>query len=86
MHLLIIKIWELESRKCIKTLFGHKSSVACIKNVFNDKLISGDKSGLVKIWKIESGECIKTINAHSLTIRKVILISNNGFATCSDDK
>ena len=44
----------MESGKCIKTLGDHPDSVTCIKNVFEDKLISGDATGLIKLWKIET--------------------------------
>ncbi len=52
-----IKLLNLESGECIKTFVGHSSSISSVKNVLDDKLISGDSDGLMKIWKIETGEC-----------------------------
>jgi WD40 repeat protein len=67
---------ELESVKCIKAFDGNSSSVTCIKNVLDDKLISGDDQGSIKIFKIKTGVCLKTINAHASAIYKILLISN----------
>ena len=44
---------------------GHSIIVICVKNVFDDKLISGDIDVLIKIWKIETGVCLTSIHAQT---------------------
>lgn len=64
-----IKLWDIKSEKCIQHFIGHDDLVTSIKNVNDDKLISGDESGVIKIWKIETGQCLETINnAHTSEI------------------
>ena len=80
-----VKLWELESGKCIKT-FIHSSSVRSVKQANNNKIISGCYDGSIRIWNIETSECLKTINSHSLPVMDILLISDNKFATSSWDK
>ncbi|CDS04105.1 hypothetical protein LRAMOSA07060 [Lichtheimia ramosa] len=49
-----IKIWSLESGRCLRTLFGHAHGITTLAY---DKLrlVSGSLDGSVKLWDIESG-------------------------------
>jgi WD40 repeat protein len=56
-----IKIWDLESDKCIKTLTGHENWVMYISQIANNQIVSGSMDNTIKIWDRESGECVKTL-------------------------
>ena len=59
-----IKIWNLETCTCIKTLYGHTSGVTCIRLYQYNLLISSSGDQLIKIWNLEDGTCIKTLIGH----------------------
>lgn len=48
-----IKIWELATDDCIKTLLGHSDYVFCIAN---------NRIASYCIWDVESGDCVKILN------------------------
>ena len=56
-----IKIWEIESGKCLNTLKGHNDEVFDIIQITNEKIASCSNNGHIKIWNFNDGECIKTI-------------------------
>ncbi|GJJ12473.1 hypothetical protein Clacol_006715 [Clathrus columnatus] len=71
-----IKVWDIESGKAMKTLFGHIEGVwaiACDKL----RLVSGSHDRTIKVWVREEGQCMAT------------LVGHRGAVTClalSDDK
>jgi WD40 repeat protein len=48
-----IRVWDIESRECIKVLEGHTDIVKCLQ--FDEfKIITGSKDGTVKIWDLQT--------------------------------
>ena len=45
-----IKLWDIESGKCINTLEGHKGWVQDIKILPNGSLVSVGKDKAIRIW------------------------------------
>ena len=60
-----IKIWNIDSGKCIRTLNGHDSPIFSLQLLLNNKLASGSADHSIKIWNLDSGECIRTLNGHT---------------------
>ena len=53
----IIKIWDLATHTCLRTLTGHTSWVWCLKLLLNSShLASGSTDTCVKIWDVYSDE------------------------------
>ncbi len=63
----MIKIWNLETGECIKTLRGHEDSVTCFE-MYDEKLISGSWDGLIKIWDLKKNECIQNLEGHTYRV------------------
>ena len=74
-----IRLWNIDSRKCIKTLkddtevFNVKCflmfKVMCCSFSSNDELIvSGGSDCTVKVWNVDTGMCIRTLEEHSDTV------------------
>lgn len=83
----IIKIWDIESNECIQTIVSNKNSgVLCVKKAPGNIIISGCGNGLINIFDLETGECIQTINEHTDLVRNILIVSDNRFVTCSNDK
>ena len=64
-----VKVWDLESGRCINTLEGHNNSVysVCI-SITGKRALSGSADNTVKIWDLESGRCINTLEGHTDTV------------------
>ncbi|KAJ1863143.1 hypothetical protein LPJ73_000594 [Coemansia sp. RSA 2703] len=67
-----VRVWNLETRTCTKTLSAHTRGVACVD--FDGKyVVSGSSDRSIRMWNIETGECERTIsNAHSDLVRTVM--------------
>ena len=60
-----IKLWEVESGKCIKTLSGHTENVTSVVYSPDGKYVaSGSWDKTVKLWEVAVGKCIKTLSGH----------------------
>ncbi|OWP01011.1 hypothetical protein B2J93_307 [Marssonina coronariae] len=59
-----IKIWDIETGECLRTLTGHTSGIRALQ--FDDtKLISGSLDRTLRVWNWRTGECISTYQGHS---------------------
>ena len=56
-----IKIWDIKSGSCIKTLKGHTGFVYSLSILSTDKIVSCAGDNTIKVWDIRSGSCIKTV-------------------------
>jgi len=55
-----IKIFNIETRKCLKILQGHSSETLSIIQISREKIASSDRNGEIKIWNLNNCECLKT--------------------------
>ena len=61
-----IKIWDIKSSECIRTLYGHTGSVNSIVVTQDGKtIISGSNDETIRLWDIKSGECLNTFKDYS---------------------
>jgi len=61
----LIKIWNIETFKCIKTIRQtEKSCVWCLEKLSKNLVVIGDEMG-IKILDIESGKSIKTLRSET---------------------
>jgi F-box/WD-40 domain protein MET30 len=59
-----IKIWDIETGECLRTLTGHTLGIRALQ--FDDnKLISGSLDKTLKVWNWRTGECISTYQGHT---------------------
>lgn len=60
-----IKLWNLDTQTCEKTLIGHNNWVTTIQLFKIDPkiLISASYDHNIKFWNLDSGECIKTLGS-----------------------
>ena len=59
-----IKLWDIETGKCIRTFVGHTAGVRALQ-FDNHKIISGSIDHTIKVWDIKTGKCITTLRDHS---------------------
>ena len=88
----VIKIWDVETDKCIKILgeneTGHAMTVYAIAfHPDNCHLISGSEDKTFRIWEAKTGKCLTTIEAHESPIESIAYNpEGTRFATTSRDK
>jgi WD40 repeat protein len=61
-----IRIWDIDSGKCLTTLKGHTSVVRAIAVTSNGKrIVSGSFDKTIRIWDIDSDKCLTMLEGHT---------------------
>jgi WD40 repeat protein len=82
-----IKIWDVETGKCIKTLNQHnKWSYSVAFSPDNTKVISASSDKTVKIWDLNSGKCIKRLRGHRGQIWQVEYSPNGKYIVSGTER
>src|ERR1700733_8595627 len=81
-----IKIWNLNSEKCISNLEGHTNWVLKIIKLNSSEIASCSWDKTIKIWNIKNLKLIKTLNYSSeiyclLKLNSLEIISGNHDST-----
>ena len=58
-----IKIWDIDTGKAVRTLFGHIEGVWAVASD-NLRLVSGSHDRTIKVWNREEGRCTATLVGH----------------------
>lgn len=67
-----IKVWDISSGICIKTLLGHQYAINCLEVTHDGRfLISASMDKTIKIWNLKTYCCIKTIEGHVGPVRSL---------------
>ena len=87
----MIKIWDLNTGQCVKTLRGHEHYVISVIELNGGYLASGSAAsgsadGSIKIWDIKNGQCVKTLRGHAGTVTQLIQLNDRRLASGSADK
>lgn len=84
-----VKIWNLETKQCIKTIDAHSDCVRDLKSLDENQFLSCSNDATIKRWNLD-GQLLQQYDGHSNYIYSISLISNDEnkleFATCSEDK
>ncbi len=58
-----VKLWDIETKKCLKTFHWDNDGVNGVAISSDGKILAaGGWNGIIKIWNIQTGECIKTLS------------------------
>lgn len=81
-----IRLWSLESDKCLMTLKGHSDLVYSVQFTADGRYaVSGSEDHTVKIWNLDAGACVATLEGHEEGVHTVALspdgtlIASSGF-------
>lgn len=80
-----IKIWNLDSNTCEKTLVGHSGSIYCLLETKDEKIISGSYDQMIYVWNPENGQCEQKLIGHNNCITSLLEIEKGKLASASSD-
>ena len=75
-HDKIIRIWDIENKKCLNKLEGHTSTIWDIKYIGNDKLISASDDNTSLIWDLKN-DTHEVLFKGKKNISSIVLLDNN---------
>jgi F-box/WD-40 domain protein MET30 len=78
-----LKVWDIASGHCIRTLFGHLEGVWCV-DANSLHIVSGAQDRSIKIWDISTGHCLATLQGHEGAI-SCLSISDTKIVSGADD-
>ncbi len=69
-----LKVWDLESGKCLKSLEGHRARIISIAATADGRqAMSSDSHHSIMVWSLESGQCLRSLEGVSPLAAKVVL-------------
>lgn len=75
-----VRVWDLQTYKCIHALKGHQDWVRSIGLTNkNDKVVSGSDDWTLKVWDLASGKCECTMSGHTMPVFTVAVSKNDHF-------
>ncbi|KAI5968762.1 lub1 [Candida margitis] len=81
-----IKIWDLQTGRILKTLFGHDSFVYDLALLPNGNLVSTGEDRTVRIWDLSKGEqAVQVITLPCISVWCVTMLPNGDFAVGGSD-
>lgn len=84
-----IKIWDMKTKRCLRTLRKHQGSVLCLQfdsDPEEDIIVSGSSDSDVIIWKFSTGQEVQILkHAHRESVLNV-RFDKRVLVTCSKDK
>jgi len=78
-----IKLWDMITGKCIRTLFGHVEGVWSLA-YDTLRIVSGSHDKTVRVWDLGSGKCMYALEGHNGPVTSVAL-SDTKIISTSDD-
>ena len=80
-----IKIWNMHTGECIKTLNGHKAGIVSLISLFDGRLVSASIDQTIKIWDINTGNCLATLPVNN-GVSSIALLSSNYLLSVGGNK
>ena len=60
-----LKLWEVETDRCVRTLEGHDGNVTSVAfSPDGRSALSGSWDNTLKLWELETGRCVRTFEGH----------------------
>jgi small GTP-binding protein len=81
-----VRVWNIETRRCVATLKGHTAEVFSVALTPDGRrAISGSSDRTVQIWNVETGEWVTTLRGHTSAVLSVALSSDGRMAVSGSD-
>lgn len=86
-----IKTWDLETKKCLKSLGRHQSSILCVDFDLSNAniIVSGSSDGTITVWDHAAESVLAVLRGHKAAVLNVHIWKNekqkNFLVSCSKD-
>ncbi|NJM76398.1 MAG: hypothetical protein HC852_12170 [Acaryochloridaceae cyanobacterium RU_4_10] len=81
-----LKLWEVETGKCLRTFFGHNNIVNSVCLSADSRFaLSGSDDCTLKLWEVKTGRCLRTFFGHTSSVMSVCLSADSKFALSGGD-
>ena len=81
-----LKIWNLNSEKCIQTLVGHDHAVFCCAFSRRNQILSGSGDHTLRLWDIETGKTLRVFRGYKSYVNTCAIGNFDEFFSGSRDK
>ena len=73
-----LKVWEIDTDTCLRTLTGHSNSVTGVAMIGDGKcVVSTSYDRTLKLWEVATGTCLRTLVGH-LSIVTDLAVTQGG--------
>ena len=81
-----VKVWEIESRRCIASLEGHTFAVTSCTFLDSERAASGSCDETARIWSLTQREALFTLRGHNGSVTAIAATKDGAtLATSSED-
>lgn len=70
-----VRLWDICTGECKKTLFGHTDAVTCIAPYRGNTFFTGSNDGTVREWDGSTGKCIHVFEGHTHYVRSLCVLA-----------
>ncbi|MGB8298271.1 MAG: WD40 repeat domain-containing protein, partial [Polyangia bacterium] len=83
-----LRVWDLDTGACLRTLKGHTWSVNSVAlHADGRRAVTGSDDDTVRVWDLDTGACLRTLQGHTGWVKSVVLHADGRRAvTGSADK
>ena len=81
-----IKIWNITSIRCVKTIVVPSGHIGVLKTTARNMLAGGQQSGTIRIWDVAYGECLRILTGHQAAVESLELLPGNRLCSGAQDK
>ncbi len=68
----LLRLWDLETRLCIRVFKGHKHYVRCVAWSADQRFaLSGSYDDAVRLWSVKTGSCRRVLKGHTGSVYAV---------------
>ena len=73
-----LRLWEIETGRCVRTLRGHTSEVWSLAwSVDQRRALSGSDDHTLRLWDVETGSCLRVLEGHKRDVRGPVAWSSD---------
>ena len=81
-----LKLWNITSRYCIKTIVIPFSHIGVLKTTARNMLAGGQQSGTIRVWDVAYGECLRILTGHEASVESLELLPGNRLCSGARDR
>jgi WD40 repeat protein len=81
-----IKLWDIDTAKCLRTFEGHEAPVVCLDSLTNERVLSSSADKTIKIWNVNNAFCLLTLSGHTDLVYCVRALSDDRIISGSRDR